>query len=132
MSARTFCVPGKPSPKARARTMRSGITFTPKPTQLAEGKVLECYLAAYRDAPAIEGPISLSIFIQFAVPASWSKKKKSEAFFHVSRPDTDNIIKLVTDALNGVAWNDDSQVCVLYARKVYGDEGISVKIEELA
>lgn len=34
--------------------------------------------------------------------------------------DLDNLAKLVLDALNGVAWEDDRQVCLLHARKISG------------
>jgi Holliday junction resolvase RusA-like endonuclease len=34
--------------------------------------------------------------------------------------DVDNLLKPVLDALNGVAWIDDTQVCELLARRVPG------------
>jgi Holliday junction resolvase RusA-like endonuclease len=116
---RRFIVPGKPTPKARARTTRQGHTYTPKQTQLAEGKVLECYLAEYRHLPPFDGPVILDVEANFEVPASWSKARKAAATWHTSRPDLDNIVKLVTDALNGVCFGDDSQVCEITARKCY-------------
>jgi Holliday junction resolvase RusA-like endonuclease len=134
-AVREFFVPGRPSPKARARTTKTGHTFTPKPTQLAEGKVLECYLAANPDAESLEGPVSVYVGIFFAIPASWSRKKREEARYHTGRPDADNILKLVTDALNGVAFADDSQVCDIRVTKRYvtGDwnEGMVVTVKTL-
>jgi len=130
---RAFSIPGKPTPKARARTTKAGVTFTPKPTQLAEGKVLECYLAAYPDAPPYEGAVELSVMVYFSIPPSWSKKKAAAAKDapHVSRPDLDNIIKMVTDALNGVAFKDDSQISYITAMKNYGTkEGVVVRLVE--
>lgn len=38
---------------------------------------------------------------------------------HTKRPDTDNLIKLVKDALTGVYWQDDSQVQIGCAYKLY-------------
>jgi Holliday junction resolvase RusA-like endonuclease len=40
------------------------------------------------------------------------------------KPDADNLTKTVMDAMNGVAWRDDAQVCSLSATKVIatGDE----------
>lgn len=128
MSERTFVVPGKPSPKARARTTSRGITYTPKPTQLAEAKVLECYLAAYPDAEPLTGPVTLAVEAVFPVPDSWSKAKKALAGPHTSRPDLDNLLKLLTDALNGVAFLDDSQVCHITAYKHYGYEPPHIKV----
>lgn len=129
---RYFTVPGHPSPKARARVTRSGRAYTPKPTQLAEGKVLECYLADWRGLDPIVGPVSINIIAAFAVPPSWSRKKREAADYHVSRPDADNVQKLVLDALNGVAFIDDSQVCELHMTKRYeANECIRVRIEAL-
>jgi Holliday junction resolvase RusA-like endonuclease len=129
---REFHVPGRPSAKARARTLKTGHTYTPKTTQTAEGKVLECYLRDYRDAPVITGPVWLAIGIRFAYPKSWSKKRVAATKYHVSRPDADNIVKLVTDALNGVAYNDDSQICEVRVSKWYAPEdGMFVCVEEV-
>jgi Holliday junction resolvase RusA-like endonuclease len=43
------------------------------------------------------------------------------AFFQGTRArkDIDNMVKLVLDSLNGVAWTDDVQVSVVLARRVY-------------
>ena len=40
---------------------------------------------------------------------------------HVCKPDTDNLAKFVLDALNGVYYKDDSQICLLSVHKKYGD-----------
>jgi len=126
-----FFVPGKPSPKARARTTKRGITYTPKTTQLAEGKVLEHFLKAY-DGEPLEGALRIDVYAVFEVPKSWSKKRKAEAVWHTARPDIDNIVKLVTDALNGSAYKDDSQIAAMGAMKCYGEhEGLRVIVREL-
>lgn len=38
------------------------------------------------------------------------------------RPDIDNLEKAVLDALNGVAYEDDSQVACVTKEKLYGTE----------
>ncbi|HHK41746.1 MAG TPA: RusA family crossover junction endodeoxyribonuclease, partial [Planctomycetaceae bacterium] len=52
---------------------------------------------------------------------------------HTSRPDLDNLVKSTKDALNGLAWRDDSQVVELSAGKCYasGNElpGVEIAIE---
>ena len=37
------------------------------------------------------------------------------------QPDIDNIMKIVLDALNGVAYHDDSQICKVNFMKMYSE-----------
>lgn len=117
----TFIVPGQPTPKARPRVTARG-AYTPKRTQLAEARVLEHFLAA-DNAPAspLDVPVTLAVHAVFDVPKSWSRKRRSAAFASpmTSRPDADNIAKLVTDALNGVLYADDAQIHALTVVKRY-------------
>lgn len=71
-----------------------------------------------------------------AIPKSFSKKKRVEALDGllrpVSKPDTDNYVKAIADALNGVCYVDDSQVVSVVANKWYGlNPRIEVVVEEL-
>jgi Holliday junction resolvase RusA-like endonuclease len=38
------------------------------------------------------------------------------------KPDIDNVLKIVLDALNGVAYKDDSKVVSVSGKKIYSDE----------
>ncbi len=73
----------------------------------------------------LEGPLSLEVTIyRQTTKAISSSKKKSEAaemgeLLPVSKPDVDNYLKGIKDALNGVIWKDDSQVTDVIARKRY-------------
>ena len=40
---------------------------------------------------------------------------------HTKKPDCDNIAKSILDALNNVAYYDDSQICKLSVEKYYGE-----------
>jgi Holliday junction resolvase RusA-like endonuclease len=49
----------------------------------------------------------------------------------VKRPDLDNIVKAITDGMNGVVYEDDSQIVSLHATKVYGtDAMVEVMVTE--
>jgi Holliday junction resolvase RusA-like endonuclease len=74
-------------------------------------------------------PIILSLSFTFIRPKSISEKKRP---FHIVKPDLDNCIKGVKDALKGIAWNDDSQVISIHAMKSYADEpGVKIRIEHV-
>ena len=47
------------------------------------------------------------------------KLKPSAPVWHIARPDIDNFIKFIMDALNGTYWRDDSQICLISAKKIY-------------
>lgn len=104
--------------KARART-GGGHQYTPAQTR----SDMQAIAAAYREAcdrwlpqgapiKAPKGvPVTLRIMCQRELPRS--RPKKVEWEFDTTKPDVDNISKLVMDALNGVAWHDDAQVTKL-------------------
>jgi Holliday junction resolvase RusA-like endonuclease len=117
-----FVVPGVPKAKGRPRMTRAGHAYTPAATAQAEQDFL---VLAMRHFPRpLSGPLRIDLSFTFPVPASWSKKKQAAALglelAHESRPDLDNLIKLVLDALNGRAWVDDRQIYNLSAAKCYG------------
>lgn len=102
----------RPVPKARARTLKNGYSYTPQPTVDAEKLVRDTVIT--RGVPYHTGPVRMDFHFRFKIPKSWSKKKKAAMLgkLHTQRPDRNNLEKLVEDALNGVAYKDDSQVCV--------------------
>jgi len=54
------------------------------------------------------GAISLSVNVFRSLPKSRPKRIENE--HDVYKPDADNIAKIIMDALNGIAWRDDSQI----------------------
>jgi Holliday junction resolvase RusA-like endonuclease len=82
----------------------------------------------------LTGPLDVLVVAAFAVPASWSQKKRLSALtgttFPVGRPDADNILKML-DALNNVVWLDDKQIVRADIRKVYSDQPqLSIQVRE--
>ena len=49
------------------------------------------------------------------------KLKKSSPLLHISKPDIDNLQKMVYDCFNQVVWVDDSLVCETHSRKEYSE-----------
>lgn len=74
------------------------------------------------------GPVSLIVLMTLQPAASWSAKKRAAARFVVGKPDPDNSLKLF-DAINGIVWRDDSQICdVLFRRRYSIFEAESVRV----
>lgn len=117
----SFKVPGRPVAKGRPRFV-NGRTLTPKNTRQHEKVLKQIAKLTYGGNAPMTGPVRLEVEAVFTKPKSWSKKKKLATFWHTSTPDADNLAK-ITDALNGVVWKDDAQVCELVVRKFYSDDG---------
>lgn len=126
----SFVVPGEPRGKARARVVRTGHAYTPRETLLAENEIKHYARAA--GVKILEGAVYLQVDAHYVVPRSWPKKKAGAARWKTSKPDVDNIVKLVKDALNGVAWDDDAQVAVVHACKQYSTSAsLNIRIQSL-
>ena len=117
----------KPIPAPRPRVTRWGTYNDPKYTEF-KNKIRD----GANGVKKMAGAIKMQIFFQFKFPKSWTKRKKASVYRHTSRPDTDNLVKGIKDALNGIAYKDDSQVCDLDAVKVWGEyDRIIVEILEV-
>ena len=73
----------------------------------------------------IKGPCVLRIDAYFEVPKSKSKKFREAALsgleYPTKKPDIDNIIKAIQDALNGLAYKDDALIVKLGVVKLYSE-----------
>ena len=93
MSGINFTIPGKPQPKERARRGKNGQWYTPFSTRIYEAKVVT--MAKRAHVRSVIGPVEVSLDVYFP-----DKRRR----------DLDNVLKAVMDALNGVAYQDDSQI----------------------
>jgi len=119
-----FDVPGRISGKGRPRFVRAtGIAFTPQKTRNMEAVVRSLAQDAMEGRAPFTGPVELDIAIRIVPPKSWSRKKREAAEYVIARPDLDNCVKLIGDALNGIAWLDDSQIARLGVVRLYTQEG---------
>lgn len=134
-----FTVPGPPMGKQRPRVCRANgksVTYTPKETIEYEQLVRASYTAASVVKFSKNVPLEISITALFSVPKSKSNKQKklmlSGAISHTKRPDGDNIIKIILDGLNQMAFFDDSQICKIHFTKGYAEKPeVNVEIKRI-
>lgn len=98
----------------RPRHMRNGHTYMPTEYSHYKRRVAEAYRAAGGEHMGT-APVALTIDVMRELPGSSPKRVSAEP--DTVRPDVDNIAKAVMDALNGVAYEDDSQVVSLSVLK---------------
>ena len=127
----TYQVEGNPVGKGRPKFARRGnfvSTYTPTKTRDYETIIKEAAQKAMGSNDLLETPVTVAIHITVKTSSSFSKKTRQEAINGLvkptKKPDADNIAKCFLDAMNGVVYKDDSQVCTLHIKKVYGDIGM--------
>ena len=119
-----FMVLGAPKGKERPRAAKlrdRTILYTPKKTKDYEREIATAYRTQCRGI--FSGAVAIEIHAYYEIPKSASRKRVldmvSDRERPTKKPDGDNIAKAVCDALNGVAYKDDSQVVDLTVRKYY-------------
>jgi Holliday junction resolvase RusA-like endonuclease len=121
----------KGRPRALARIVKQGgiaraivQLITPPETRKAEDQLQKMARSYMGPRQPFAGPVRMMIVAVYAPPPSWTKTLHAAlatgVVYHTSKPDADNLAKLVGDALNEIAYQDDSQVAELVVRKRYG------------
>ena len=120
----------RPKPAPRPRFSKTG-TYNTKEYTSYKKAIAHIAKTKYKLQPS-DKAISLKIEFLYIKPKSWSKKKKETTQYHIVKPDVDNLVKAVKDALNGIAYKDDAQVVKIEAQKRYSDaEAVLVEIEDM-
>lgn len=134
-----FTIPGNPRGKQRPRLCKfngKNYVYTPKETVNYEDLVKSSYLAKYNSCFKKDVPLEVLILAAFSIPKKIKKGLKSlmaaGVLLPTKKPDCDNIIKIILDGLNGVAYHDDSQICRVSLKKIYSEKpGIAVLIRNI-
>ncbi|MDF2686202.1 MAG: Holliday junction resolvase [Clostridia bacterium] len=135
-----FTVPGEPQGKGRPRAskLKNGDLRmrTPDNTVSYENLIKLAYdnQCNYRfdDKTALH----MSVIATYSIPMSISKKKRQQmidGFIRpIKKPDSDNVLKVVADSLNQIAYRDDAQIASIVLNKYYGEKpGLTVYIRVL-
>lgn len=124
-------VKGEPVGKGRPRFginkySHRPMIYTPPKSREYEEYVQYHAKKSMSAALPIEGACSVYIRIFIPAPLSWSDKKKKSAYegkiMPTKKPDCDNYLKSVCDALNKVVYKDDAQIVDMVAIKRYSDD----------
>lgn len=139
-----FVIEGKPQGKARARTFYNPKlgrvqSMTPENTVLYENLVKQSFTQQTAEDVRWfnKEPLVICITAYYPIPASTTKKDRQliaiGKLLPTKKPDADNVAKVICDALNGVAYGDDTQIIKLVVLKAYteGQPRVQVYIEEI-
>ena len=118
---------GEPVAQGRPRFSNRGghvRAYDPKKSRDYKTLVREAAEAVAPDEPTT-GAFRVDIYVYRPIPKSFSKVKRLQAIegeiYPTTRPDTDNYVKGVLDAINGLFWHDDSQIVFISANKLYSE-----------
>lgn len=110
-------------------------TPTRDPVNVYKASVQQAAQNQYQGSP-LDGP--LAVRLRFLLPRPKSlcwKKKPMPRRWHTRKPDAENMAKSTLDALSGLLWRDDAQVCSLWAEKLYASgaeqPGVIVQVNAL-
>lgn len=123
-----FTVMGEPKGKGRPRFCRNtGHAITPKDTVNYETLVkMEYTQACGEQMFPDDAMLDMRIKAYYSIPKSASKKRHSAMLSGeirpTKKPDMDNVIKIIADALNKIAYRDDTQIVDCQVRKFYSEK----------
>jgi len=126
----TITVTGKPVPKGRGRAVAlpGGRTrvVTPQKTRRWEADARDIARFQMIGRELFTGCLQVTISCALPIPPSWPPWKREAAknrqIGPAGKPDGTNLAKGAEDALNGIVWNDDSQITSLLILKFYSEK----------
>lgn len=124
----SFEVSGIAVPQARAKATTIGghaRMYTPKKSNDYRALLRLAAQQAWGNNTPSENTAELSVFVVLPAPSNLKRSAKNmiergEYIPKITRPDADNYLKQVSDAVNGVIVKDDSQFWRVTCRKVFG------------
>ena len=129
---------GKGRPRVTARGGKFAHAYTPKRTKDFEDAIRFEFMASNCEPMPVykrEQSLKAAVLIGVSIPKSYSKKKQAlcrdGVLVPAKAPDVDNILKAIFDSLQGAAYENDSQIVVIVAEKMYSEEPfVEVMLDE--
>jgi len=110
-------VNGLPKAQPRPRLAGNGKVFNPHTADAWKKEIQAAFLMCRRET--INTPVSLTVRFYLQAPKS-RNKNDMESMKHNAKPDLDNLLKAVMDAMTGVQiWEDDALVYKIASEKWY-------------
>lgn len=138
-----FTVAGRPQTKGSGRGIpfirrhgpkagRLGVRVTndnPKTASWENQVRHEAQQVRPRPGPWSECPVRLRVVFGLVKPKSWAKTQPDWPY---RRPDLDKLLRVIQDAMTGVIYVDDAQVCMIATEKVFtASPGVQVEVRPL-
>lgn len=126
-----FVVPIEPKPQSRPKFKRMGknvMTYELKDMTDYKNSVANTCKKQFNGETLCDAKLNVSMTFYITPPKYVSKVKKNatrienEVIRVNKKPDLDNYVKAILDALNGVVYKDDGMVTELHAKKFYSDK----------
>ena len=127
-----FTIPGTPlaQPRQRHRIVKAGAStyvhnYTPEKAPVNAWKCAVRFACdeAVQGLP-FTGPLALVALFVMPRPAGKTRKTKpNPSYPHVGKPDLDNLEKALLDAMEGIAFANDSAVSQKFTRKIVAAGG---------
>ena len=121
----SFTIPMKPTGKGRPRLVGRGAVYTPTKTKAYENFVKGCYIEQCDGYNFGESTIIVDVEAYMPVPTKFRKAEKLAALRGelkpAEKPDVDNILKAILDALNELAYADDRFIYKLSIVREYSE-----------
>lgn len=97
-----------------------------EPSNLKAAKSqLTFHLLRHRPKEPLKGPLSLTVLWLFP-----KGKNHKDGTWRITRPDTDNLEKMLKDCMTRCGfWRDDAQVVKEYVEKKWSENPVGIEIE---
>jgi len=120
-------IPGEPptvTAQQKGVNRKTGRYYKPAELRDAEAKYL-AYARAQAPEHPMDGPVKLAVTFRFLTNGSHQDGEPK-----TTKPDTDNMLKALKDALTKAGWwHDDAQVWVELTSKIWSTKpGISIQV----
>lgn len=128
MTSIKLTIYGNPRPQQRSRTVRKKgrtWTYTPAESENWQESIRWQAMKQSHELGILEGALTLEVWFWLQRPKSLPKKVEHA----VKKPDLDNLVKAVKDALEGMCYKNDSQFIDEQIHKRYAMNNGTPRVE---